>query len=159
MAGEPERLRRAENLSRAQLALGASQQQRLAFAGGLQAQAQLTQLRAQLPEALRARILETRGAQQASYRRLAEQKFSGHTKDLLERGQVAGFAPRQEALGPAQRSNVPRNHVVIDLPGGGTAVVPKEKANEILGQFAPARGPYGTYNYQPGNQPRIRRRT
>jgi hypothetical protein len=156
MAGEPERLRRAENLAQAQLALGASQQQRLAFAGGLAAQAQLTQLRAQLPEALRARILETRGAQQASFRRLAEQKFSKDTKKLLERGQVAGFAPRQEALGPAQRSNVPRDSVVVDLPGGGTAVVPKDKAGALLGQYNRINPGTGMYV---GPQARIRRRT
>lgn len=108
LAGEPERLRRAEELQRANLALGASAQAQSAFTGALGTQANLVQLQ-QLPLNIQSKILETRGAELGAFQSLGAQKLSSNTQALLQEGSIPGFKTR----------TVPRR---LPTPGYGPGV-------------------------------------
>lgn len=100
-AGEPERLRRAENLQRGQVTSGIIQGMRTQFGQGQQLRAGIAESRAEIPSRLRDRILRNRAAGIDLFQKLGQFDFSSETQDALLTGNAPGFKGRDEIYGGA----------------------------------------------------------
>lgn len=89
----------------AQVALAASQQQRGAYQAGLSGLTGLTQLEGTLVPSLMQSQLGTGLGLQQIYQNLAQQKFTGSTKEAMEFGQVPGLTSRSDIYGGYYKSS------------------------------------------------------
>jgi hypothetical protein len=98
LAGEPERLRQEMDIKRAQVAQQSILGTRNAAREGLMAQAEILKLR-QIPMALRQRVTEAAYGRSQGYSKLAEQQFTGETKNAMRDGSVPGVSSRSSIYG------------------------------------------------------------